>query len=142
MKDKTAADAVTAKINAIPAEVTASDKDTVTAAREAYDELTPAQKTLVINYNKLTSAENTLTKLSTVPNNQENSTVQNNQETSTDTDNTTTVQSGGNEASTTPNIAVLPKTGSPLDITGLVGFGSLLMLSGLGALGYKRKVEN
>lgn len=142
MKDKTAADAVTAKINAIPSTVTASDKDAVTAAREAYDALTPAQKALVINYNTLTSAENTLAKLSTEPNNQEASTVQDNQQISTDTDNTTTVPSGGNEASTTPNIAVLPKTGSPLDTTGLVGLGSLLMLSGLGALSYKRKAEN
>ncbi len=60
--DKTAAEAVVALIDAIPADITLSDKSKVTAARAAYDALTAAQKELVpsAKLNKLTSAETAL----------------------------------------------------------------------------------
>lgn len=55
--DKKAANKVIALIDAIPANVTLSNRDTVTAAREAYDALTDGQKALVTNYKKLIEAE-------------------------------------------------------------------------------------
>ena len=55
--DKAAADAVVALIDAIPDPVTLDDKETVEAAREAYDALTDTQKQLVSNYSDLTDAE-------------------------------------------------------------------------------------
>lgn len=60
--DKTAAEAVVALIDAIPADITLSDKSKVTAARAAYDALTAAQKELVSSakLNKLTNAETAL----------------------------------------------------------------------------------
>lgn len=58
--DKSAADAVIALIDAIPEPVTLDDKDTVEAAREAYDTLTDTQKQLVSNYSDLTDAEATI----------------------------------------------------------------------------------
>ena len=48
--DKEAADAVIAKINALPDEITLNDKNVVDAARAAYDALTQKQKDLVTNY--------------------------------------------------------------------------------------------
>lgn len=130
MNAKIASDAVTAKINTIPLTVTVSDKDTIAAARTAYDALTAAQKTLVINYNKLISAENTLSQLLTAQNNQVAS------------NNTANAAATTNEVSAASKIAVLPKTGYELDTTGIVGLGSLFILSGLGTLSYRRKVEN
>lgn len=56
-KDKAAADKVIALIDAIPATVTLNDKDTVEAAREAYNELTETQQSIVTNYDVLTAAE-------------------------------------------------------------------------------------
>lgn len=44
-------------IDALPSNITLSDKDAVASARAAYDRLTLAQKSLVTNYSKLTSAE-------------------------------------------------------------------------------------
>ena len=55
--DKEAADAVIAKINALPDEITLNDKNVVDAARAAYDALTQKQKDLVTNYSILTNAE-------------------------------------------------------------------------------------
>lgn len=55
--DKKAANKVIALIDAIPANVTLSNRDTVTAAREAYDALTDNQKAIVTNYEKLIEAE-------------------------------------------------------------------------------------
>lgn len=55
--DKAAADAVVALIEAFPDPVTLDDKETVEAAREAYDALTDTQKLLVSNYSDLTDAE-------------------------------------------------------------------------------------
>lgn len=55
--DKEAANKVIALIDAIPANVTLSNRDTVTAAREAYDALTDSQKAIVTNYEKLIEAE-------------------------------------------------------------------------------------
>jgi len=55
--DKAAADAVTAKIAALPAQITLTDKAQVEAARTAYDGLTDAQKPQVTNLDKLTAAE-------------------------------------------------------------------------------------
>lgn len=56
-KDKAAADKVIALIDAIPATVTLNDKDTVEATREAYNELTETQQSIVTNYDVLTAAE-------------------------------------------------------------------------------------
>jgi LPXTG-motif cell wall-anchored protein len=55
--DKAAADAVTAKIAALPAQITLTDKAQVEAARTAYDGLTDAQKAQVTNLDRLTAAE-------------------------------------------------------------------------------------
>lgn len=57
--DQEAADAVIGKINAIGT-VTLDDEETVTAAREAFEALTNAQKALVTNYEVLTAAEEEL----------------------------------------------------------------------------------
>ena len=56
--DKAAAQAVIDKINAIGT-VTLDSEAAIAQAREAYDKLTPAQKTLVTNYAVLTNAEAT-----------------------------------------------------------------------------------
>lgn len=56
--DKAAAQAVIDKINAIGT-VTLESEAAIAQAREAYDKLTPAQKTLVTNYAVLTNAEAT-----------------------------------------------------------------------------------
>ena len=61
--DKTAADAVTAQINALPTEnVTLNDKTNIEAARAAYDALTGDQKALITEetLDKLTAAETAL----------------------------------------------------------------------------------
>jgi hypothetical protein len=60
--DQIAADAVTAKINALPASVTLADKQKVTEARGAYDALTAAQKGKVssVTLKKLTDAESAI----------------------------------------------------------------------------------
>ena len=62
--DKAAADAVTAKINALPAaaEITAADKAKIESARAAYNTLTDAQKAYVddATMQKLTAAETAL----------------------------------------------------------------------------------
>ena len=57
--NKTAADAVSEKINAIGT-VTLESKAAIEAARSAYDALTDAQKALVTNYETLTAAEASL----------------------------------------------------------------------------------
>ena len=57
--DQTAADAVVDAFNALPTEVTVDDKDTIEAARAAYDALTDDQKALIDDETlaKLTDAE-------------------------------------------------------------------------------------
>ena len=55
--DHDAADAVIALINAIPTPVTFESEDEITAAREAYDNLTDTQKGYVTNLSNLVSAE-------------------------------------------------------------------------------------
>ena len=55
--DKDAAEAVIELIDAIPDDVSLTDKPTVEAARTAYDGLTENQKKLVANYYKLINAE-------------------------------------------------------------------------------------
>ena len=62
--DKAAAEAVTKAINALPSTISVTDKDqldkaksAITAARTAYDALTPDQKKLVTDTTKLTKAE-------------------------------------------------------------------------------------
>lgn len=61
--DKDAADKVDQMILALPAEITLADEQTVTAAREAYDSLTPEQKPYVQNLEQLEQAEKTITDL-------------------------------------------------------------------------------
>jgi hypothetical protein len=60
--NKTAADAVSEKINAIGT-VTLESKAAIEAARSAYDALTDAQKALVTNYETLTGAEKAIADL-------------------------------------------------------------------------------
>ena len=57
--DKAAADAVAAKINALPENITKDDSDQITAARTAYSNLTASQKQYISDetYLKLTKAE-------------------------------------------------------------------------------------
>ena len=50
-------------ILALPAEITLADEQTVTAAREAYDSLTPEQKPYVQNLEQLEQAEKTIADL-------------------------------------------------------------------------------
>lgn len=61
--DKDAADKVDQMILALPAEITLADEQTVTAAREAYDSLTPEQKPYVQNLEQLEQAEKTIADL-------------------------------------------------------------------------------
>ncbi|WKY44692.1 DUF4430 domain-containing protein [Eubacteriaceae bacterium ES2] len=63
--DQTLADAVTAKIAALPAadKLKLTDKSTVTAARAAYDSLTETQKALVTNLSTLVAAETRIKQL-------------------------------------------------------------------------------
>ena len=56
-KDKEAADVVIKLIEAIPTNVTLEDKSTIETARKAYDALTDSQKSIVTNYDVLTTAE-------------------------------------------------------------------------------------
>ena len=62
LKDEAAADAVEKLIDAIGT-VTLDSEDKITAARNAYDALTEAQKKLVENYKTLTDAESKLNEL-------------------------------------------------------------------------------
>lgn len=125
-------------IAGLPSNITLSDNAAVASARASYDRLTLAQKSLITNYSKLTTAEAAIVKLTEIMN--DKTVAENNQESLNDTDNTEAVTS--NKAPTAANTVILPKTGSILDTTGLVGVGLLLILSGLGTLSYKRKAEN
>ena len=58
--DQAAADAVINQINALPSQITLADKDTVEAARAAYDALTEEQKALVTNLSVLEQAESVI----------------------------------------------------------------------------------
>lgn len=55
--DQSAANAVIAKINAIPSTINSNVRDEITAARTAYNALTYEQKNLVTNLKRLTDAE-------------------------------------------------------------------------------------
>lgn len=61
--DKAAADVVVGKINAVTTAISGGNRSdinaAITAARDAYDDLTAAQQALVTNYNVLTAAEKT-----------------------------------------------------------------------------------
>jgi 2',3'-cyclic-nucleotide 2'-phosphodiesterase (5'-nucleotidase family) len=52
-------------ITALPSNITISGRDAAVNARASYDRLTLAQKSLVANYSKLTSAEDVIAKLTT-----------------------------------------------------------------------------
>ena len=60
VKDKEAADAVTAQIAELPEMITLEDRAAVEAARTAYEALTDDQKALVSNYDILTAAEESI----------------------------------------------------------------------------------
>lgn len=60
------ADAVSEKISALVENITLSDKESVLAARAAYDALTEQQKLLVSGYEKLLSAEAEIARLESV----------------------------------------------------------------------------
>ena len=59
-EDKRAAEAVAARIAALPDPVAEKDEPAVAAARAAYDALTDRQKLLVTNYGRLTESERQL----------------------------------------------------------------------------------
>lgn len=61
--DKAAADKVDQQILALPDEITLADEQAVTAAREAYDSLTPEQKQYVQELDKLEQAEKAIADL-------------------------------------------------------------------------------
>lgn len=61
--DQSAAEAVVAKINALPVSVTLEDKTKVEEARSAYTALTPDQQALVTNLNVLENAETRISQL-------------------------------------------------------------------------------
>lgn len=61
--DRAAVQQVIDQIDALPDAVKLTDKDTVQAARDAYDALTDAQKAMVGNASKLTDAEKTIAAL-------------------------------------------------------------------------------
>lgn len=58
--NKAAANKVVALINSLPNTISISDKTSVESARSAYDDLSPAQKNYVSNYNKLLAAEDAI----------------------------------------------------------------------------------
>ena len=62
-QDTAAAKAVYDLIEALPAEITLGAETQIAAAREAYENLTSAQKDLVFNLNKLTAAETAIAAL-------------------------------------------------------------------------------
>lgn len=62
-KNKAAAKVVVDLIDALPSPVTLEDKDAVSAARAAYNNLTADQKGYVTNYDKLTATETTIAEL-------------------------------------------------------------------------------
>lgn len=62
-KDKAAAAAVDAKIEALPTTVTLQSESAITQARKAYEDLSDAAKTHVTKLSKLTQAENDLNEL-------------------------------------------------------------------------------
>ncbi len=121
--DQKAADAVITKINAIPQNVALTDNTTITALRVAYNALTDAQKALVTNYNKLTTAESSITKLQTP---------------------TPTTAASTLVAATTPTVTPtssvitaasnLPKTGQFIDETVLMVLGVVLIIAGSSVL--------
>ena len=124
--DQQAAATVIAKIDAIPQNVALSDKETVTALRTAYNALTDAQKALVTNYNKLTTAESTITKLQTPAV-------------------TTTPATPATTATATPTSSVtttagtLPKTGQFVDESVLMALGLVLIIAGSSVILISRK---
>ncbi|UPM54342.1 Ig-like domain-containing protein [Gottfriedia acidiceleris] len=61
--DQVAANDVISAINALPTTITLKDKEAVNAAESKYNGLTSAQKLLVTNYSKLTTALNVITSL-------------------------------------------------------------------------------
>lgn len=63
VKEQAKINAVISAIDSIPEELTLKDKSTVEAARKAYDALTSAQKSKVVNYSDLTNAEDTIAAL-------------------------------------------------------------------------------
>lgn len=111
------AEKVTDIINKIPDKVTLTDKPAVTIARAAYNLLTPDQKTLVANSNKLTEAEKAINNLNPAP-----------------ASNTTAPVSGKSNSNTSnakpASAAKLPQTGSLVDTNLLIDLGILLLAIG------------
>ncbi|MDT8719010.1 5'-nucleotidase C-terminal domain-containing protein [Clostridium sp. 19966] len=121
--DKAAADTVTAKIKAIPENVTLADADLISSARKAYDALTSSQKIWITNYSKLTDAEAVIKNL-----------LQN--QINSNPENTT---SSGETSTKASNEITLPKTGSFIDEDILEAAGVSLILSGTILIIFKRR---
>lgn len=124
--DQQAAATVIAKIDAIPQNVALSDKETVTALRTAYNALTDAQKALVTNYNKLTTAESTITKLQTPA-------------VTTTPATTATTATATPISRVTTTSSTLPKTGQFVDESVLMALGLVLIIAGSSVILISRK---
>jgi LPXTG-motif cell wall-anchored protein len=157
--DKAASDAVVAKINTIPANVTLADKPAVTDARNAYNALTDTQKSAVTNLDKLTAAEDTIKKLeaansgntNTGSNNGGNTNTGSNTNTNnpgnTSSNGSTTAGSNGTSTSSNGNsngattsssnatsnsaLSSIPKTGSIISAGLLLVLGVIAIASGV-----------
>lgn len=120
LQDKTAADAVASQIASIPDSLTLDDLNLVSAARKAYDALTPSQKIWVTNYSKLIAAEAAIQKLEAAKSPE-------------------VPKAGTSAAGGSSNTGVLPKTGSLVDDNLLMASGLILISIGLVMLNSKKK---
>lgn len=123
-----AAEKVTDIINKLPNKVTLADKDTVASARAAYNLLTPDQKNLVTNSDKLAAAEKTISSLNTPAS---NATTADSAKGNSNTQNTKTA-----------SVTKLPQTGSFVDTNLLIDLGILLSLLGVILFVASKKYKN
>lgn len=125
------AEKVTDIINNLPSKVTLTDKTAVSSARSAYNLLTPDQKTLVANCDKLTTAETAINSLNTPA--------------ATNTTAATSDPEKSNSSNsnvTTSSTAKLPQTGSFVDNNLLIDLGTLLSLLGVMLFVASKKYKN
>lgn len=141
--DKKAADDAIAAINAIPDNIVLDSNKKVSDADAAYNALTPAQKALVTNYDKLKAAEATVAKLQ-----QSTSTgsASGNNSGSNSSATSNGSSSNGTSTSTTPTTTsvatTLPKTGQFVDQNVLIALGVLLIAMGSAVMViYKKKIN-
>ena len=118
------AKAVSDAIAALPEAVTLDSKDAVVKAMASYASLTDVQKTMVVNYEKLTAAAAQIKKLE-----DEDAAKKSSQQT----------VSTSNTQDTKASTAKMPKTGSALDSERLAAASLLLMVTGAAVLVLRKK---